>query len=72
MNISGTFSAPCQCTDLPSGAKVLCTQPAFKAKLQNIPKYCKIYTCTVTNDLSQIEDIGFDVSYLQVHLTTSE
>eukprot|EP00957_Ditylum_brightwellii_P192449 14651818-Ditylum_brightwellii.AAC.1 len=30
MNTSGTFSAPCRCTDIPPGAKVLCAQPAFK------------------------------------------
>eukprot|EP00957_Ditylum_brightwellii_P091178 6942039-Ditylum_brightwellii.AAC.1 len=30
MNTSGTFSAPCCCTDIPSGAKVFCAQPVFK------------------------------------------
>eukprot|EP00957_Ditylum_brightwellii_P011877 894911-Ditylum_brightwellii.AAC.1 len=64
MNTSDTFSASCQHTDIPSGAKVLYTQPVFKVKLQNIPNYYKFYTCMVAISLAQIQGIDFDMYYL--------
>eukprot|EP00957_Ditylum_brightwellii_P125970 9604159-Ditylum_brightwellii.AAC.1 len=34
MDTSGTLTAPILQSDIPSDAKVLCTKPAFKVKLQ--------------------------------------
>eukprot|EP00957_Ditylum_brightwellii_P172179 13107400-Ditylum_brightwellii.AAC.1 len=63
MNTYGTFCAPCQRTDIPSGAKVLRAQLAFKVTLQNAPNYYELYTRMVVNGSSQIKGIDFDVPF---------
>eukprot|EP00957_Ditylum_brightwellii_P106627 8134787-Ditylum_brightwellii.AAC.1 len=63
LDTSGTLTTPLLRSDLPSDAKILCIQPAFKVKLQEEANMSKLYTCTAANSASQIEGIAFEVSY---------
>eukprot|EP00957_Ditylum_brightwellii_P095249 7254874-Ditylum_brightwellii.AAC.1 len=63
MDTSGTLTAPLLRSDLPSDAKILCTQPTFKVKLQEEANMYELYTCAATNSASQIKGIDFEASY---------
>ena len=63
MDTSGTLTSPLLQSNLPPNAKILCTQPAFKVKLQEEANMYELYICTAANGASQIEGIDFEASY---------
>eukprot|EP00957_Ditylum_brightwellii_P064493 4894329-Ditylum_brightwellii.AAC.1 len=63
IDTSGTLTAPLLRSDLPSDSKIICTQPAFKVKLQEEANMYEFYTCTAANGASQVDGIDFEASY---------
>eukprot|EP00957_Ditylum_brightwellii_P126462 9639895-Ditylum_brightwellii.AAC.1 len=55
IDTSSKLTALLSRSHLPSDAEILCTQPAFKVKLQEEANIYEFYTCTAANDASQIE-----------------
>eukprot|EP00957_Ditylum_brightwellii_P187104 14250578-Ditylum_brightwellii.AAC.1 len=55
IDTSGTLTAPLLRSDLPSDAKILCTQTAFKVKSQEEVNMYELYTCASAKGASQIE-----------------
>eukprot|EP00957_Ditylum_brightwellii_P098021 7466253-Ditylum_brightwellii.AAC.1 len=62
MDTFGTLTAPLLRSDLPSDAKIIRTQTAFKVKLQEEANIYELYTCTAANNASQIEGVDFEAS----------
>eukprot|EP00957_Ditylum_brightwellii_P055539 4209031-Ditylum_brightwellii.AAC.1 len=55
MDTSGTLTAPILHSNIPSDAKILRSQSAFKVKLQEEANMYELFTRTAANGSSQVE-----------------